>query len=101
VSAIRQLTYLQNRVEPDHRSVKRVARPRRGGKSFEAAQATRAGIELMPMLKNGQRVGETRPAGLTPAEPFYALVASPPPQQGSLEHPSKFATEPLNKGRRP
>jgi hypothetical protein len=32
----------------------------------------------MPMLKNGQRVGETRAAGLTPAEPFYALVASPP-----------------------
>jgi putative transposase len=101
VIAIRQLTSLQNRVEPDHRGVKRVTRPRLGCQSFEAAQPTRVGIERMPMRKTGQLVGETRTAGLTPAEPFYALVASPLPQQGSLEHPSKFATEPLNKGRRP
>jgi hypothetical protein len=91
---IRQITYLHNRVEPDHRGVKWVTRPRLGCKSFEATQATRVGIELMHMLKKGQLVGETRAAGLTPAEPFYALVASPLPQQGSLDHPSKFATEP-------
>jgi transposase-like protein len=89
---IRQITYLHNRVEPDHRGVKRVTRPRLGCKSFEATQATRVGIELMHMLKKGQLVGETRAAGLTPAEPFYALVASPLPQQGSLDHPSNFAT---------
>jgi putative transposase len=72
---IRQIKYLNNIVEQDHRGVKRVTRPMLGFKSFEAAQATLAGIELMHMLKKGQLVGETRAAGLTPAEHFYSLVA--------------------------
>jgi putative transposase len=72
---IRQIKYLNNIVEQDHRGVKRVTRPMLGFKSFEAAQATLAGIELMHMLKKGQLVGETRTAGLTPAEHFYSLVA--------------------------
>jgi hypothetical protein len=46
-----------------------------GFKSFAAAQATLVGVELMHMLKKGQLVGETRAEGLTPAEPFYSLVA--------------------------
>jgi putative transposase len=46
-----------------------------GFKSFAAAQATLVGIELMHMLKKGQRVGETRAEGLTPTEQFYSLVA--------------------------
>jgi putative transposase len=44
-------------------------------KSFEVAQATLNGIELMHMLKKGQLVGEARAQGLTPAEQFYALAA--------------------------
>jgi len=72
---IRQIKYLNNIIEQDHRGVKRVTRPMLGFKSFEAAQATLAGIELMHMLKKGQLVGETRAAGLTPAEHFYSLVA--------------------------
>jgi DDE domain len=62
-------------IEQDHRAVKRVTRPRLGFKSFAAAQATRVGIELVHMLKKDQLVGETRAEGLTPAEPFYSLVA--------------------------
>jgi putative transposase len=72
---IRQIKYLNNMVEQDHRAVKRVTRPMLGFKSFEAAQATLVGIELMHMLKKGQLVGETRAEGLTPAEQFYSLVA--------------------------
>jgi len=48
---IRQITYLNNIVEQDHRGVKRVTRPMRGSKSFAAAQDTLVGIELMHMIK--------------------------------------------------
>jgi transposase-like protein len=39
----------------DHRGVKRVTRPMSGVKSFEAAQSTLTGIELMHMLRKGVR----------------------------------------------
>ena len=47
-----------------------------GFKSFEAAQSTLAGIELMHMLKKPQRVVEEGDEGLTAAEQFYALASS-------------------------
>jgi putative transposase len=72
---IRQVKYLNNIIEQDHRSVKRVTRPMLGFKSFDAAQGTLAGIELMHMLQKGQLVGEEGGEGLTPAEQFYALAA--------------------------
>jgi putative transposase len=72
---IRQVKYLNNVIEQDHRAVKRVTRPMLGFKSFDAAQATLTGIELMHMLKKGQLVGEEGVEGLTPAEQFYALAA--------------------------
>ncbi|MDQ3830966.1 MAG: IS6 family transposase, partial [Candidatus Tectomicrobia bacterium] len=72
---IRQVKYLNNIVEQDHRAVKRVTRPMLGFKSFGTAQGTLAGIELMHMLKKGQLVGEDGTEGLTPAEQFYALAA--------------------------
>ncbi len=72
---IRQVKYLNNVVEQDHRGVKRVTRPMLGFKSFAAAQATLIGIELMHMLKKGQLVGEARAQGLTPVEQFYTLAA--------------------------
>src|SRR5919109_4335677 len=52
--AIRQVKYLNNIVEQDHRGVKRVTRPMLGFKSSKAAQCTLAGIELMHMLRKGQ-----------------------------------------------
>jgi transposase-like protein len=72
---IRQVKYLNNMVEQDHRAVKRVTRPMLGFKSFDAAQVTLAGIELMHMLKKQQMIvgaGDERP---TAAQQFYALAA--------------------------
>jgi putative transposase len=50
---MRQVRYLNNVVEQDHRAVKRITRPLLGFKSVEAAQSTLAGIELMHMLCKG------------------------------------------------
>ena len=72
---IRQIKYLNNMVEQDHRVVKRITRPMLGFKSFAAAHDTLVGIELMHMLKKGQMVVEGGAEGLTPAEQFYALAA--------------------------
>jgi transposase-like protein len=72
---IRQEKYLNHRVEQDHRAVKRVTRPMQGFASFEAAQRTLAGIELMHMLKKGRLVAEAGAEGLTAAEQIYALAA--------------------------
>src|SRR5215468_4748752 len=52
--AIRQVKYLNNIVEQDHRGVKRVTRPMLGFKAFDVAQATLVGIELMHMIKKRQ-----------------------------------------------
>ena len=81
---IRKIKYLQNVVEQDHRAVTRVTRPMRGFKTFEAAQCTLAGVELMHMLKKKQRLVEAGDEGLTAAEQFYALVSSPPHRAGRL-----------------
>lgn len=72
---IRQIKYLNNLVEQDHRGVKRVTRPMLGFKSFEAAQPTLTGIELMRMIKKKQMVLHESDEGLTAAEQFYALAS--------------------------
>ena len=72
---IRQVKYLNNVVEQDHRGVKRVTRPMLGFKSFDAAQDTLVGIELMHMLKKRQMVVEAGAESLTAAELFYSLAA--------------------------
>src|SRR5438105_12989972 len=71
---IRQVKYLNNVVEQDHRGVKRVTRPMLGFKAFDAAQSTLVGIELMHMLRKGQLAGGVE-QGLTVAEQFYCLAA--------------------------
>jgi transposase-like protein len=72
---IRQVKYLNNIVEQDHRAVKRVTRPMLGFKSFEAAQDTLVGIELMHMIKKKQMRVEAGDEGLTAAEQFDSLAA--------------------------
>jgi putative transposase len=72
---IRQVKYLNNIVEQDHRSVKRITRPMLGFKSFMAAQDTLVGIELMHMIKKQQLVVEAGEEGLTAAGQFYALAS--------------------------
>jgi hypothetical protein len=73
--SIRQVKYLNNIVEQDHRGVKRVTRPMLGFKSFEAAQDTLVGIEFMHMIKKKQMVLEAGDEGLTAAELSYSLAA--------------------------
>ncbi len=69
---IRQIKYLNNIVEQDHRGIKRIANPMMGFKAFYSAEATLAGIELCRMLKKRQHIE----AKNTPAfEQFYALAA--------------------------
>ena len=71
---IRQVKYLNNIVEQDHRGVKRVTRPMLGFKAFEAAQSTLTGIELVRMIRKGQMEGDEF-EGLTAVEQFYALAS--------------------------
>jgi transposase-like protein len=51
---LRQVKYLNNVVEQDHRAIKRMTRPMLGFKSFWSAAITLAGIELMHMIRKGQ-----------------------------------------------
>jgi putative transposase len=67
----RQVKYLNNVVEQDHRAIKRQVRPVMGFKSFWSAAATLAGIELMHMIRKGQMKAKGR---LRPAQQFYALA---------------------------
>ena len=72
---IRQVQYLNNIVEQDHRAVKRITRSMLGFKAFDAAQDTLVGIELMHMIKKQQLMVEAGDEGLTAAEQFYSLAA--------------------------
>jgi putative transposase len=51
---IRQCKCLNNIIEQDHRRIKRVTRNMLGFKSFETAQNTLAGIELVAMIKKAR-----------------------------------------------
>jgi transposase-like protein len=72
---VRQVKYLNSIVEQDHRGVKRVTRPMLGFKSFDAAQDTLLGIELMHRIKKRQMRMEAGDEGRTAAELFYSLAA--------------------------
>jgi putative transposase len=69
---IRQIKYLNNIVEQDHRGIKRITKPMIGFKAFYSAEATLAGIELCRMLKKGQHVNSENTFAF---EQFYALAA--------------------------
>jgi len=51
---LRQSKYLNNIVEQDHRSIKRIVKPMMGFKSFNTARRTLSGIEAMNMIRKGQ-----------------------------------------------
>ena len=69
---IRQIKYLNNIVEQDHRHIRRIIKPMLGFKSFASAKATIAGIELHHMLRKGQMVVATN---VPVWKQFYALAA--------------------------
>jgi len=70
---VRQVKYLNNIVEQDHRAIKRVTRPMLGFKSFRSAGNVLAGIKLMHMIRKGQFVIDGA-AAMSFADQFYALA---------------------------
>ncbi len=60
---IRQIKYLNNSIEQDHRGIKRITRPMMGFRDFDSASATLSGIEVCHMIKKGQFIfQQTLPA---------------------------------------
>jgi len=51
---IRHSRYLNNRIEQDHRAIKRRVRPMMGFKSMNSARAVLGGIEMIHMMRKGQ-----------------------------------------------
>lgn len=51
---LRQNKYLNNRIEPDHRFIKRLVNPGIGFGSFNTARRTLGGYEAMNMIRKGQ-----------------------------------------------
>ena len=70
---IRQVKYLNNVVEQDHRAIKRITRPMLGFKDFRCARIILSGVEVMHMIRKGQMKTEdgTHPSA---AEQFYSMV---------------------------
>ncbi|WP_258195687.1 IS6 family transposase [Nitrosomonas ureae] len=70
---VRQVKYLNNIGEQDHRAVKRITKPTLGFKSFQSAKNILAVIELMHMIRKGQMMMEGADK-MSFAEQFYALA---------------------------
>ncbi|EDZ97655.1 Integrase catalytic region [Burkholderia sp. H160] len=68
---IRQIRYLNDIVEQDHRAIKRIVRPMMGFKSLRCARIILSGIEVVHMIRKGQMKGENN---RSVAEQFYSLV---------------------------
>jgi len=56
---IRQVKYLNNMIEQDHRFIKKRTRPTLGFKNFYSARETISGIENIRMIQKGQIIGQT------------------------------------------
>ena len=54
---LRQVKYLNNLIEQDHRFIKRLTKPGMGFFSFETAWQTLQGFEIMNMMRKGQMQG--------------------------------------------
>ncbi|MFM0222082.1 DDE-type integrase/transposase/recombinase [Paraburkholderia dipogonis] len=68
---VRQVKYLNNIVEQDHRAIKRRTRPMMGFKGFRCARIILSGIETMHMIRKGQMKADG--VARTAAEQFYSL----------------------------
>ena len=59
---LRQIKYLNNIVEQDHRGIKRLVKPGMGFGSFNTARRTIGGYEIMNMMRKGQVIDVSRGA---------------------------------------
>ncbi len=92
---IRQSAYLNNRIEQDHRAVKRRVRPMLEFKSMASARAILGGIEMVHMMRKRQ-AKYARGSQLSLAEQFSILAAwGLPVEQSSFCPYPRFATEPF------
>lgn len=72
---IRQVKYLNNIVEQDHRGIKRITNSMLGFKSFDSATITLAGIEMVHMLRKRQMAMQQENSAQNLASIFYSLAA--------------------------
>jgi len=68
---IRQIKYLNNILEQDHRFIKRITKPMMAFKAFHSASATIAGIEVAHMIRKNQFPNDNR----SPFQVFAELAA--------------------------
>ena len=68
---IRQIKYLNNILEQDHRFIKRITKPMMGFKAFHSASATLEGIEVAHMIRKNQFANANR----SPFQTFAQLAA--------------------------
>ncbi|WP_445505401.1 DDE-type integrase/transposase/recombinase, partial [Microvirga sp. G4-2] len=71
---IRQSAYLNNRIEQDHRAIKRRTRPMLGFKSTRTARVILGGIEMVHMMRKQQAKYARNPQPPL-AEQFEMLTA--------------------------
>jgi transposase-like protein len=71
---IRQSRYLNNRIEQDHRAIKRRIRPMLGFKSLNSARVILGGIEMIHMMRKQQAIYARNPQPSL-AEQFKMLAA--------------------------
>jgi len=69
---VRQVKYLNNVIEQDHRFIKKITKQMKGFKAFHSADATLSGIELHHMLRKGQH---NQSDNQNIFEQFYRLAA--------------------------
>jgi len=69
---VRQIKYLNNIIEQDHRFIKKITKPMKGFKAFHSAQATLSGVELHHMLRKNQHQNSDN---MTIFEQFNTLTA--------------------------
>ncbi len=56
----RQIKYLNNIIEQDHRSIKRIVKLIMGFQSFNSARRTLSGMEAMNLIRKGQAKGHRK-----------------------------------------
>ena len=71
---VRQIKYLNNIIEQDHRFIKKRTKPMLGFKNFYSAKTTIAGIENIRIIQKGQIVGSNEK--VSTFENFKMLMAS-------------------------
>ncbi len=71
---VRQIKYLNNIIEQDHRFIKKRTKPMLGFKSFNSARTTITGIENIHMIQKGQVTGSNDNSSTW--ENFAMLIAS-------------------------